>query len=328
MTAQRRRYFSQPYGVRDALWWLVHNVCGPSRRHRALTPWLPSACTLNAVQPALQLAFVGDLMPAGRTALRIGDDVREFLGGADLLVANFEGTIVDRAVRPVFMGQRHSPVVLDLLEDLFPPTRTVLSCANNHAGDFGWEQFHHSWERLESRGFTVIGRADRPGAIVGAAHPIAIVSGTAWSNRPCDYVSRLHEAADLATPAAFRVLCPHWGYELRRYPGPDQVDLARRLVGTWDLVVGHHSHCPQPVAALHTDSTRRAVAYSLGNFTFGLDLKHHLRGLVLRVSVGPGPTGRWAVGRLEWRATEIRFEPGHRAVVRLATGRDSSSTPW
>jgi hypothetical protein len=326
MTAHPRRYFSQPYGFRDWLLWLVHNLLGPSHRHRSLTPWLPSKCTLNAVRPARQLAFVGDVLPTRRTAVRIGDDVREFLRSADLLVANFEGTIVDGPTPPVFMGQAHSPAVLDLLAQLFPPERTVLCCANNHAGDYGRAQFCRSWQRLEDRGFTVIGRADRPAVIVDG--PIAIASGTIWSNQPCDYVSRLHEAAALDARAAFRVLCPHWGYELHRYPDPEQVDLARRLLGRWDLVVGHHSHCPQPVTQLDAGTnTRRAVAYSLGNFTFGLDLRHHLQGLVLKLSVGPGPTGRWGVGRLEWRATEIRFERRHRATVRLAPRDESGADP-
>jgi len=260
---------------------------------------------------------VGDLLPTRRAAVQIGDDVREFLRSADVLVANFEGTIVDRPVPSVFMGQAHSPAVLDLLAELFPPERTVLSCANNHAGDYGWAQFCRSWQRLEDRGFTVIGRADRPGVILDGQ--LAIASGTTWSNQPCDYVCRLHEAADLSAHAAFRVLCPHWGYELHHYPDPEQVDLARRLLGRWDLVVGHHSHCPQPVTLLDAGTdTRRAVAYSLGNFTFGLDLRHHRRGLVLKLSVGPRPDGRWAVGRLEWRVTEIRFESRRRATVRLA----------
>ena len=309
-------YFSQPYGLRDAAAWLLHNVAGPSRRHADLTSGVPSGVIANPIRPALTIAFVGDVLPFRGAAYRVSDALREFLEAADYLVANFEGTIVEgRRPRPprVFMGQAHSMQVIDFLADLFPPERTVLTCANNHAPDYGRELFDRSRALLEARGFVTIGSVEDSAVLIDDV--VAVATGTDWLNRPTDYVQRLDPAPLLQADAAFRVLCPHWGYELESFPRPAQVRRATLFLERCDMIVGHHSHCPQPIT-LHDGggpAARRLVAYSLGNFTFGYNLRHHVHGIVLRVSVGPRWDGTWAVGRVDWRPIVIRF--AQRAAV-------------
>jgi len=313
-------YFSQPYGLRDAAAWVLHNLAGPSRRHAELTPSVPSGTIANEVRPALTLAFVGDVLPFRGAAYSVSRALRAFLATADALVANFEGTIVEGRPPRVFMGQAHGSQALDFLADLFPPERTVLSCANNHAADYGRDLFERSRALLVERGFVTIGATDKPVAVIDGA--VAVAAGSDWLNRPATYVQRLDPSPAVPADVAFRVLCPHWGHELEAFPRPAQVQRAHHLVETWDMVVGHHSHCPQPVALFPSmaGGVRRLVAYSLGNFTFGYDLRHHLRGLALKVYVGPrtsSPVGAWAVGRIEWRPLAIRLER-RAAVVELA----------
>jgi hypothetical protein len=232
-----------------------------------------------------------------------------------VLVANFEGTVTTETAKGVFMGQRHTPAVLDFLEDLFAPDRTILTCANNHAGDYGWTQFGHSYELLRSRGFLPLGRADEPAVMINDA--VLIACWTAWSNQPCAYVSVERDAEGVPCTTPFRILCPHWGYELQAHPHPTQIAHARGLLERWDMIVGHHSHCPQPIAAHATGRSKRLVAYSLGNCTFGYRFRHHLHGAVLKVEIGPGADGRWATGQASWRPSEVHFTGRRRAVVLL-----------
>jgi len=307
------RYFSQPYSLREGAGWLVRNLLGPSSAGRHLTAGIASGTEANPIRPQLTIAFLGDILPLHGVRFRIAEQITEFLHDADLLVGNFEGTLVDGPAPRVFLGQRHAHDVLDLLGRLASPRRTVLTCANNHAGDSGREWFERSCARLEEHGFTVAGRAERPAVMIGR---VLVASATAWSNRPSPWVARLTDLRHQPAPgAAFRILCPHWGYELRRYPDRRQIAEARRLLGTWDMLVGHHSHCPQPVTLFPSARGRRLVAYSLGNVVFGLRLRHHRHGLVLKVRIGPGQAGRWAAGRIEWITTEIGFAAGREAAL-------------
>ncbi len=318
------KYFSQPYGVRDAAAWLLHNVAGPSRRHADLTLGVPSGTVVNPIRHALTLAFVGDVLPFRDATYRVSDALRAFLASADVLCANFEGTIVEGRPPRVFMGQAHSTQVIDFLADVFPPERTVLTCANNHAADYGPKLFERSRTLLEAGGFRAIGSVDSPGTLIDGV--VAVAAGTDWLNRPAAYVQGLDPAPRVHANAAFRVLCPHWGHELESFPRPTQVRRANRLLEHWDMIVGHHSHCPQPVTVRNggRQATRQLVAYSLGNFTFGYNLRHHLHGLVLKVSVGRQCDGTWAAGRVDWRPTVIRFE---RRTAIVQTSNDSTTLP-
>jgi capsule synthesis protein PGA_cap len=321
-------YFSQPYTWREALAWVANNLVGPSDRHCGLSPEIESGTMANPIAPELTVGFVGDIMPWGAVQLRVADEVRAFFAGVDFLAGNLEGTIVTGRAPHVFMGLAHTDAVLDLLAELHPPERTVLSCANNHAADYGWALFRRSYEMVRERGFVPIGLADEAIAILGGK--VAIAASTAWSNRPCAYVARLGELAEglLAKEGPpFCILCPHWGYELQAYPHPRQIAEAQRLLGRWGMIVGHHSHCPQPVSLYGplTGGERRLVAYSLGNFTFGLNLQKHLRGVVVKVALGPGPDGRWRVGRVDWQRVAVRFMGRSRAVVTLAEAQSSRS---
>ncbi len=310
------RYFAQPYGFRDACAWLLHNIAGPGQRHRIGTRWLPRRTPLAAITPVLRVVFVGDLLPLPRRGVRASDGVRRLLAGADLLVGNLEGTLATGPLPRVFMGQTHTPALLDFLAELAPPERTVLTCANNHAGDYGRAAFEASLRRVEDTGIRTLGRATTPSL---TPHPMLFLTGaTAWSNRPGEPVARLDRVPVPPAPGgSLSVLCPHWGWELEAYPRPAQIAAARRLLERWDLIVGHHSHCPQPVSAEAVRGETRLVAWSLGNFTAPFALGHHRRGLILTLRLGPGANGRWRVGDVEWEATELRFPRRGPALLAL-----------
>jgi len=230
-------------------------------------------------------------------------------------VGNFEGVLADPRAPQVFMGQRHGLEVFDFLAALAPTAQVLPGVANNHAADYGRAQLTHSCRLLNSRGIQVFGLADQPAVLVSGA--VLIAAGTEWSNRPAGYVARLEQLGGLG-PGSFRILYPHWGYEMQAYPHPRQVAACGRELAGWHMIVGHHSHWPQPVTLHETEGRRRVVAYSLGNFTFGLRLAKHQRGTVLVVRLGPGADGRWTAGGIQWQQVAIRFFRGGRAEVELA----------
>jgi poly-gamma-glutamate capsule biosynthesis protein CapA/YwtB (metallophosphatase superfamily) len=80
------------------------------------------------------------------------------------------------------------------------------------------------------------------------------------------------------------------------------------------MVVGHHSHCPQPVTASDGGANCKLIAYSLGNFMFGANLSQYVRGLALKVRIGPGRDG-WRIGEVDWRFIRVRFVSRSRARV-------------
>jgi hypothetical protein len=320
MTAPSR-YFAQPYGFQDACAWLLHNIAGPSQRHRTRVSWLPRRTRLAAITPTLRVVFVGDLLPLPRRGIRVADEVRHLLAGADLVVGNLEGTLATGPLRPVFMGQTHTPALLDFLAELVPPDRTVLTCANNHAGDYGPAAFEASVQRVEDTGIRTLGRATSPSL---APHPMFVLtSATAWSNRPAAVVEHLDRVTVPPVPVgALSVLCPHWGWEFEAFPRPAQIAAARRMLERWDLIVGHHSHCPQPVSTEAVRGESRLVAWSLGNFTAPFWVGPHRRGLVLTLSLGPDAQGRWQVGEVGWDAVALRFPGRGPALMALEQERN------
>jgi len=306
-----RKRISTPYSLRENLVWLKNNLVGPSKKYKRLTSFIPKKSTLNEVTPKCSLGFLGDIMKMGKKDLQIDPAVKDFFKGVDFLVGNFEGTI--SKAKKVFMAQEHSEGILSSLETFFPPSKFVLSCANNHSGDFGWSEFNRSYQMLKERGFRVIGRRDEPSILLN--NSVNITSCTYWSNQPnTPYVGYFNQAAEFFNPKAdCNILFPHWGYEMQLYPNPKQIDLGKELLKQWDLIVGHHSHVPQPIASYDN----KVIAYGLGDFCIGLMLKKYQYGIVVKVELGPGQTGQWQVGAVEWKFTYLHKIDKNLMEVRL-----------
>lgn len=62
------------------------------------------------------------------------------------------------------------------------------------------------------------------------------------------------------------VISLHWGFEYNRLPMPADIELAHNIIDAGaDLIIGHHSHCIQPMEKYKG----KYIFYSLGNFYFG-----------------------------------------------------------
>jgi hypothetical protein len=299
-TDRPTNYFSQPYSALEAMAWIYRVLISPPRHYLPTEDTIPSGSVANLiVNPIMKLGFVGDIMVIKDIDFVINKDVKSFFYDVDVMIGNFEGIVLTQPRKHVFMAQQHSERVLSILRDFFPPAKTILACANNHSGDYGWSGFKLSRQRIQDFGFTTIGSRDQPAALIN--EKVNIAACTKWSNQDCNFVATLEESNKYFLEfGAFNILYPHWGYEMQLLPKTPQRLYGEQLINIWDAVIGHHSHCPQPISLFTKGSLKKMMAYSLGNFISTDYIKTLPVGIILKFEIGECLHGGWGVGRIDW----------------------------
>jgi hypothetical protein len=304
--SNRRSLFQKllgtPYNFREEMGWLRRNVTGVKTFNPCRIQALPQHSYLNQIQPQMTLCFIGDIMDMRGNILMIGAGLKAFVRPCDFLIGNFEATIT-RARKPRLAAQRQDPAILDSLANLFPSHRTVLSLANNHTGDFSADILHHSTSVIKQLGFHVFGL--NRNVSVDFKGQARIVAASMWSNFPSADMISFQSLDQHILSDAFNIAYPHWGFELENFPRPSIVQEGVRLLNYYDAIIGHHSHSPQPVMARRVDDDIKLIAFSLGDFCTGLKKREYRHGLVCKIEIGPGNNGRWKIGAVEWRYTEV-----------------------
>lgn len=294
-----RKRFASPYrwGTGENLLWLKNSLFGPSFKYQELTEFIGQEIQLNRIEPQVRIAFIGDVMPMHRKIFRVGDGLKSFLKDVDYLVLNFEGVI--STDRRVFNALRHDESILGLLGEIFPAEQTVVGFTNNHAADCGWNEYQSCYNLLRNSGYNVCGRRDQPSIFL--QDRVQITACSFWSNQPGEFISRYEEAREESNKdALFKILYPHWGYEMQLYPDPRQIEFGKELLTKWDMILGHHSHCPQPVI----QDKGKLLAYSLGDFCFATRFDRFHHGIIVKAEIGPNSQGKWQAGKVEWKFTK------------------------
>jgi poly-gamma-glutamate capsule biosynthesis protein CapA/YwtB (metallophosphatase superfamily) len=160
----------------------------------------------------------------------------------------------------------------------------VVSLANNHSTDRGFEALAAGRGELRRRGILAVGAggdesAARAPAIVEIDDTrvgvLAFASSDPWvgalaATADVGGVARMTgemttAVADLALRTDAVVVCLHWGREYVPLPSPENVHLGRALIDAGArLVIGTHPHVVQPVEAYNGG----VICYSLGNLLF------------------------------------------------------------
>jgi len=226
---------------------------------------------------SVRLVFLGDISAvANREAPEIDPTLRAVIASADLVVANCESPVVERAEHPVGtrFGLRHAmtPSFLDavMVACGMEPGRLLLSLANNHILDQGERGFAETVAALQARGIGTAGsvgygtmrRVDVGGISIDFA------AFTLWRNASAALCAgRVSMSPEIAVPegAAADLTCalPHWDLEFRHFPQSGTRLLARELAQAGaSLIVGGHAHVLQPVERIGG----AFVAYGLGDF--------------------------------------------------------------
>ena len=257
---------------------------------------------------AIEIIFLGDVYLGDAPSIELDAPVLEILGKADLVVANQEGPITRAtAFNPNKCCLRSG---VESAERLRRWGIDVVSLANNHMFDYGWEGFEETRRRLAEVGIRWFGA----GADLGEAmHPRVIelggvrigLLGYSWALvqttcatektfgcAPLDEELMVRQIHELKGQVDAVIVQPHWGYCEYRFLPPVQVSLADRLIEAGaTAVIGHHSHVVQ--GSLSRGS--RLIAYSLGNFAFaefqdrGKPVKmsqDDREGVILRLRIG------------------------------------------
>lgn len=292
----------EPYNLRETIGWLWRNVRGIQKSNPCGIRPLPQRSILNKIHPRIKLGFVGDIMDMRQKDLFISPEVQEFLRPCDFVVGNFEATMTI-ARKPRLTAQTQNASILDSLARCFPPERTFLSLANNHAGDFSAAHFRASLNVLERRGFHVFGLMQSP--FVHMTDRIRVVAASMWSNRPCPEIVPFESLERYCGKNVFNIAFPHWGYELELFPRPAIVQTGQQLLQRYDAIIGHHSHVPQPLASLESGGTWKLTAFSLGDFCTGLRMRKYQFGMICRIDIGPGKDGLLQAGDVEWCYTKV-----------------------
>ena len=243
----------------------------------------------------MKISFIGDIALNGgyadlvrdASSYTLAESIRTLLNGSDLVIGNLEGPLTDREpVGPSWRFNLHGdPQYACVLRSA---GIDVVSLANNHAMDHGWEGLSDTQRALEAAGIQYLGAGKNLGE---ARKPLFVkVNGTTVGILACcDVPSRSWLYAEDTKPGVAPlnrallfediakakekcdclILCIHWGQENIGAPAPRYRRLARSLVKAGvNVVVGHHPHVLQGIEMFRAG----VVAYSLGNFTFSNEI--------------------------------------------------------
>ena len=226
--------------------------------------------------------LIAGLQPGGNTYDYSGffRYVKPLLGTSDLVIGNLETTLAGKSA--VYSGypRFNSPDILaaNLKEAGFD----VLTTANNHCMDKGYDGLAATLDRLDEAGLLHAGTArsqaeqDKRLIVDVKGSKFAILSytyGTNGLNPPKNRafaVNYLDEGKIIADTkkakeegAQLVIVALHFGTEYQTRPNPEQTGLAKALLDNGaDIILGYHPHVLQPAFLID----EKFVIYSLGNF--------------------------------------------------------------
>jgi hypothetical protein len=293
---------ASPYPLHENIYWVYKNIFGLSyfnpKNINTLDP-------VHVVDPDIKteytVVFAGDMLPLYGRPIRFSYPVKQFINSSDAFVGNFEGVITTKANPQTFwnVDLKQSRGSLNLFRKFTAPKKVYLSVANNHAFDFGKREFDLSNDLLRDSGVQVFGTEGKP--YVDLNPFIRVIAATQWMNKENQGVLWAEEAHHYIHPDKFNILYPQFGYEFELYPRAKTVEKVAQWLHSFDAVIGHHPHCPQPVTFSHQAGKSKLVAYSLGTFFADAVTEKYQYGILLKLFLGKNPSGEMALSKIEYR---------------------------
>lgn len=282
----------------------------------------PSATTTDEQPPIVRLAFAGDSYAEGPLAARLANNPNNFVGPfarsltrADVAMVNLETAIATSgSPEPKAFNFAAPP---DILPALASGGVDVVSMANNHGMDYGWDGFTQSLRakrQINQPAIIGIGRNQRkayqPRIVEVKGQRIAYFTASQvldphleykWTAGPrkgglasafrVDYLTQRIEQTRPNVDTI--VVYLHWGIEKTTCPIEYQIDLTKALKRAGaDIVVGGGQHRISGGGFMG----KTLVHYGLGNFLFQAASSGSERTGVLTVAV----RGRKVV-KYRWR---------------------------
>ncbi len=286
---------------------------------------------VRAQSSEITVSAVGDIMLGGTATpelAREGYDypferVLSLLRDADVTFGNLEGPLTQRgeAARKQYVfrspPQRVAPALARAGFD-------VVSLANNHTMDYGFEGLRDTMQALADAGVRYAGAGENLGAarrpalldVNGVRLAVLAYSLTfpeefwATDDRPGTAFGHEHQVrADVAAAraqAAVVLVSFHWGQEgsaqLREY----QRKLGHAAIEAGAIaVIGHHPHVLQGIERYRDG----VIFYSLGNFVFGSYSADATRSAIAQLSIGDGRVRELRLYPINVKNAEVVFQP-------------------
>jgi len=214
------------------------------------------------------------------------EDVAPIFSAADIAFVNLETCVSDRgqSEKKEGYGFRTLP---EYLEVYTLAGIDIVSCANNHARDYGMDALADTFDNLEAYGLDFVGAG---GNLAEAQKLVTYeVNGLTIGFTACNMIN--HNSTWYATEERAGLACVdldscqwyldliseyekqcdvllvsvHWGLEYMYNFSSKQQEFGHMLCDSGaDVILGHHPHVLQPIEQ-YNDSV---IFYSLGNFLF------------------------------------------------------------
>ncbi len=244
--------------------------------------------------PPIKLIAVGDICPGDHNCMGFGtgtlmrsrgpsfplQHVTHMLREGDIVFGNCEGVLSNVGADHRNIDTMEFRGMPEFATALRNSGFTVLTVANNHAGEHGREALFDTINNLQSAGIKVIGLRDENRTAVPLIQEINgirigwlaytwIVSKNTSQDRALLSWTRGNEVsteiATLRPKVDFLIVTAHWGREIIRVPPQNVIDAAHAMAEAGaDLVLGHHPHMLQGIER----HGRCVIVYSLGDFVF------------------------------------------------------------
>ncbi|MBN2852799.1 MAG: CapA family protein [Clostridia bacterium] len=267
---------------------------------------------------ALTVLFAGDLCPVHKTEALIlnghSKDIIAPLGDSffdrDLAIVNLEAPLTKNCtpIRKTGPNLKLDPGCVSFLKEA---SFDVVSLANNHMGDYGYEPVMETIKLLKENEIKYVGAGENLEAskkalnfkkngvtisiLAYAEYEFGIAEKNTPGAAPFDPVTAIREIRKQKAISDIVLVIIHGGNERCPVPNPAMVNALRALAEAGaTAVIAMHTHCPQGIE-IHEGVP---IVYSLGNFLF--DSPHAKR---------PGKGDFWWSGYM----TKISFS-GNKAL--------------
>ncbi len=291
-----------PYSATENIYWVFKNLSGFSSWNQGLVENIsPVTVVSSEVEPQKEIVFAGDLLPMNGQKLLFTPEIKRYISKNDFFVGSLEGMITEKKSAPSLWNfdMERTRDELNLFRKIVNPQKILLSVANNHAFDYGKEEFDKSNRLLRYAGLNVFGTHEKPFHDMDSS--IRIIGATQWSNKKNEGVVTLQEAEQYIKKDAYNILYLHFGYEFELYPREETVEQTQQLLEKFDAVIGHNPYCPQPVTLVSVGGEKKLAAYSLGTFFSEAVTPHYRYGLLLKLFLGSDIEGRVQLSRVEYK---------------------------
>lgn len=210
----------------------------------------------------------------------LDSDLRELLNKADYRIFNLEVPLTDNP-SPI---QKNGPCLIapsKCIEGYKAMGVDLLTLANNHILDQGFDGFHSTIELCKKYNISIVGAGEnieaackpfiftnnnkRIGVYACAEHEYSIATEKTPGANPVDLLEISDHISNLKKQCDYMIVLYHGGKEHYRYPSPGLQKVCRKLVEKGaDLVICQHSHC----IGCEEKYLQGTIVYGQGNFLF------------------------------------------------------------